>query len=98
ALFQLVEHGDAAFEERTAVDSRLDSLGTAIDKPHAERLFKIGDHLGNRGGKHRALGLPWPCCRTEQPWRTRASPAISACAGSGSPSRFFAALGRPFQG
>src|SRR5262249_31867648 len=47
ALLQLVENRNTAFEERAAVDRRLDALGTAIEKPHAESMLEIGDHLGN---------------------------------------------------
>src|SRR5262249_51369136 len=49
ALLQCIENLNAAFEERVAVDRRLDALSAAVEKPHAERVFEIGDHLGNRG-------------------------------------------------
>ncbi len=49
ALLQFVENSDAAFEERVAVDRRLDATGAAVEKPHSERVFEIGDHLGNGG-------------------------------------------------
>src|SRR5262249_7409727 len=49
ALLQIIEHRNTAFEERVAKDRRLDALGAAIDKPNAQRTFKIGDHLGDRG-------------------------------------------------
>src|SRR5215831_20148951 len=35
ALLQLVEDRNAAFEERVAVDRRLDALGAPIEKSHA---------------------------------------------------------------
>jgi hypothetical protein len=48
-LLQLIEYRNAAFEERATVDRRLDAAGAAIEKPHAERVFEIGDDLGDGG-------------------------------------------------
>src|SRR3979490_1851931 len=50
ALLQLVVCGGTALEQHVAVDRRLDAPGAAIEKPYAERMLEIGDHLGNRGG------------------------------------------------
>src|SRR5258708_7018358 len=49
ALLQLIENRNTAFEQCAAVDRRLDALGAAIEKPHAEGMFEGGDHLGNSG-------------------------------------------------
>ena len=65
ALLQLVEGGNAALKERTAIDRRFDAARASIDKPYAERRLEIGDHcrngrLGNaeRLRRARAASLP----------------------------------------
>jgi hypothetical protein len=42
-LPELVEHGEAAPDDRLAVLRRLDAPGAALEQPHAERMLEIGD-------------------------------------------------------
>ena len=49
ALFQLIEHRDAALKEGITIERRLDALCASIDKSHAQRVLEIGYHLGNSG-------------------------------------------------
>ena len=51
ALPQFVECRTTAREQRAAVDRRLDAASAAIEKPHAERMLEIGNHL-----RHGRLG------------------------------------------
>src|SRR5215470_1708735 len=43
ALLELVEHRNAALEERAAINRRLNAVRAAIEKLHAERVLEIGD-------------------------------------------------------
>jgi hypothetical protein len=51
ALPKVVEGGDAAVEQGTAVHRRLDSMRTAIEKTDADRMFQLPDRL-----RHYRLG------------------------------------------
>src|SRR5438105_2538077 len=48
SLSQLIEHGQAAFEQGVAVNSGLDALWATIEQPHADRSFQIADRLRDR--------------------------------------------------
>ena len=49
ALFQLIERGQAAREQRAAVARRLDTPRTTIEKPDANCVLEVGDHVGDGG-------------------------------------------------
>src|SRR5690349_10172241 len=48
ALFQFIKSSHAPFEQCVAIHRWFDPMGRSIEKPHAERVLKIGDDLRNR--------------------------------------------------
>src|SRR5262249_5186023 len=46
-LLELVEHDGSAPQKRTAKRCWLDTLGTAIEKPNAERVLEVGNRPRN---------------------------------------------------
>src|SRR5207302_11506378 len=56
ALLQFVEDGNAAFDERAAVLSWLDTLRASIEQADAKGVLHVGDGLRN-GGLGRAKRL-----------------------------------------
>ena len=45
SLLQVVECRSPAFEQSTAIRSRLNALWAAIEQTYAERMFQVGDDL-----------------------------------------------------
>ena len=45
ALFELVESGHAALEERVTINCRLDAISASIEKADAESGFQVGNDL-----------------------------------------------------
>src|SRR5262249_25672883 len=80
ALLQLVEHGNAAFDECATILGWRDALGAAIEETDAEGDLHVGDRLGYgwlcgadrlRGFRHASR----MCDREEDPQFSRAEPA-----------------------
>src|SRR5262245_57978887 len=51
----VIEDGDAALEQRTAIERRLDALRAAVEQANAEEMFEIGDDLRDDRLRHREL-------------------------------------------
>ena len=56
-LPELIESGHTAVEQRAAIRRGLDTLGTAVEQAHTERVLEVRDGLGyDRDGNRQALG------------------------------------------
>jgi len=55
ALTQFVEDGHAAIDDLTAIYGRLDTIRSAVEETHAQRMLKFADRLRNHRVRYREL-------------------------------------------
>ena len=48
-LLELVEHGEPAFEQRVAIDGRLDSVWSPVEKTQSDRVLNLCDRACGGG-------------------------------------------------
>ena len=54
-LLELIEHGDPAFEQCVAIDGRLDSVWSPVEKTQSDRMLNLCDRLGDGRLRNRKL-------------------------------------------